>query len=387
MQLQSGQNVPLKSDQLTLSFQTKKIPLDYIVDYSCFALTAKGTVRGDSDFIFFNNLQLGQAVTMSPQSNSFTLNLTTIPEQIEKLAFCLSLQQGDQKGQTASALQQVSCIVDKEPFSFNFDTTGHSEIAIIVAEIYRHGGIWKFRAKGQGFNGGLGPLAENFGVDIGEAESTPQKNDTKPINLSKITLAKSGDKISLEKKRSSLGKILVNLKWQNHAPAKSGFFGNLLKIGAANAIDLDLGCLFEFKNGYKGVVQALGNSFGSLSQEPYIELDSDDRTGNSLAGETLCINGKYWDLIERILIYTFIYEGAPSWNEASAKISIKVPEQPEIIINIDNSSCGESMCAIALLQNVSGTLQIRKDVKYFSRGHSQMDKAYNWGMRWTAGHK
>ena len=114
------------------------------------------------------------------------------------------------------------------------------------------------------------------------------------INLSK------GQKVNIQKSAyvDNLGEIKVNLNW-NTKPAR-GFFSK------SKAIDLDLGCLFELKNGLKGAVQALGNSFGSLNQPPYISLDGDDRTGASTTGETLRINGNKISEIKRILVYTFI---------------------------------------------------------------------------------
>ena len=121
------------------------------------------------------------------------------------------------------------------------------------------------------------------------------------INLQK------GQKISLEKKvPTGLGEILINLNW-NSQPIKQGFLSGLFSGGGG--IDLDLGCLYELKNGRKGTVQALGNSFGSLSASPYIALDGDDRTGANSDGENLRINGNRISEIKRILVYTFIYEG------------------------------------------------------------------------------
>ncbi len=89
------------------------------------------------------------------------------------------------------------------------------------------------------------------------------------INLQK------GQKVSLEKKSSAgLGEILVNLNW-NARPQKKGFLSSL--FASNQGIDLDLGCLFELKDGRKGTVQALGNCFGSLNHPPFIALDGDDR--------------------------------------------------------------------------------------------------------------
>ena len=96
-----------------------------------------------------------------------------------------------------------------------------------------------------------------------------------------ISLEK-GKKVNLRKQEKvGLGEILVNLNW-NNKPAKKGFLGSLFG-GGSKPIDLDLGCLYELKNGRKGTVQALGNAFGSLQQEPYIALDGDDRTQTAIS--------------------------------------------------------------------------------------------------------
>ena len=54
----------------------------------------------------------------------------------------------------------------------------------------------------------------------------------------------------------------------------------------SKGVDLDLGCLYELADGRKGVIQALGNAFGSLNRRPWILLDGDDRTGRSPAART-----------------------------------------------------------------------------------------------------
>ncbi|WP_165476608.1 TerD family protein, partial [Clostridioides difficile] len=40
------------------------------------------------------------------------------------------------------------------------------ETAIVVAEIYKHNGEWKFNALGSGFEGGLAALCGNFGINL-----------------------------------------------------------------------------------------------------------------------------------------------------------------------------------------------------------------------------
>ena len=131
-----------------------------------------------------------------------------------------------------------------------------------------------------------------------------------PVSLSKVTLTKSAPTVSLTKQGSSTGMLRVNLNW-NARPAGSGG-GGLFKRSAPT-LDLDLGCLYEFTDGTKGVVQALGNVFGSFDQLPFIALSGDDRTGDVAAGETLRINGARWNELRRIAIFANIYDGVPNW--------------------------------------------------------------------------
>ena len=199
------------------------------------------------------------------------------------------------------------------------------------------------------------------------------------INLQK------GQKVSLEKKSSAgLGEILVNLNW-NSRPAKQGFLSSLL-VGN-QGIDLDLGCLYELKNGQKGAVQALGNSFGNLNQAPYISLDGDDRTGAAAAGENLRINGNKLSEFKRILVYTFIYEGVANWQQADAIVTIKYPGAEDIIVKMDTFNSSNIMCGLALFENQNDqTFSVEKIVQFY-QGHQALDKAFNWGMSWKAGRK
>jgi len=49
---------------------------------------------------------------------------------------------------------------------YDLSEDASTETAMIFGELYRHNGKWKFKAIGQGFAGGLGPLAQSFGVNI-----------------------------------------------------------------------------------------------------------------------------------------------------------------------------------------------------------------------------
>lgn len=207
------------------------------------------------------------------------------------------------------------------------------------------------------------------------------------VNLNKIELKKKGQAINLTKNTNqSIGEILVNLNWNQQSGAKSGgFFASLLN--KSNNVDLDLGCLYEMKNGDKGCVQALGKSFGSLNQLPYVQLDADDRTGAVTGGENLRINGNKISEIKRILVYAFIYEGVANWSQADAVVTLNYPAGPSIEVKMDEHRNGKIMCAIAMIENVNNeTFKVERLVEYFS-GHQDMDRAYGWGMRWSGARK
>ncbi|MGZ8934972.1 MAG: TerD family protein, partial [Methylobacter sp.] len=393
--LVAGQNCPLPATSLHVLLSHGPNPPGMEVDVSAFLLNTQGKVSGDNDFIFFNQPAcIDQGILLEPEKRRFTLHLDRTRNDIQKIALVMTISDGLARGQNFTLLKNVTVLVKDfltgfEIACFPLITSQSTETALILAELYRHQDKWKFRAVGQGFVGGLQPLAEFYGVTISEGETSPASPPqsappslTGKVNLSKITLEKKGQSISLEKHAGDAGEILINLNW-NAAPVKStGFFGR----PSSSGIDLDLACLWEFNNGSIGAVQALGDHFGSLHHFPYIELDQDDRSGKSVGGETLRINSKYWPEFRRILIYAFIYEGVPNWSHVDAVITIKGKNRPDIEVRLDSHRNDQFMCAIALLENINDQVRITKLIDYFA-GHEPMDRAYGWGLNYVAGSK
>ena len=151
-------------------------------------------------------------------------------------------------------------------------------------------------------------------------------------------------------------------------------------------IDLDLGAFVELQDGYKSVIQALGNAFGNYRDEPYVQLKGDDRTGDVSDGEWLHINGREWKHIREVLIYAFIYEGVPSWDKTDGVVTIHVPDQPPIETRLTEGENRRTLCAIARLVNENGAIKVERINQYF-KGQDEMDRAFGWGFRWSAGSK
>lgn len=416
MEMQPGQNISISKHspapaavEIALNWDPAGTPLT--LDSSAFALNSQGKVRDDGDFVFYNQPALaGGGIQRAGDGRAFTVVFAQIPAAIERIVVALTIDQGQRRGQSFGQLQQVRAEVRDASSkavltTFPLVTKMMAETALIVGEFYLRNGEWKFRAVGQGFVGGLGPLARQYGVDVGDdpdagtsaaapsparpaaaqppAAPTPARPAASPIRLEKITLDKRNPTISLEKKAQGFGEIVVNLNWHQGSGGGKGFFGRLTGGGK---IDLDLGCLFKMRDGRAGAVQALGESFGSLQQPPYIQLMGDDRSGASAQGEFLHINGQHWNELDRVVIFAMIYEGAPNWAETDAVVTLQAPGEPTLEIRLDSHRNDQRMCALALLENLSGNLKVTKLVEYF-RDHRLLDQAYGFGLRWVAGSK
>ena len=215
------------------------------------------------------------------------------------------------------------------------------------------------------------------------------------INLNKITLEKSGDshKINLSKEVESGKEIQINLNWSQGE--KKGFLASI--FGGNSAVDLDLGCFYELKNGAKSVIDGLQFSKGQggprnrqtrqgcFVDAPWIWHTGDDLSGG--AGETIFVNPKGLHNLKRISIYCFIYEGVAKWAETNGVATIKVPNNPEIVVEMGKQSSSKKFCSLAdIVFNDDNTMTVRKTMS-FHNGHDDCDKAYGWGMNWAPGAK
>jgi tellurium resistance protein TerD len=150
------------------------------LDGSAFLLKADGKVRGDSDFIFYNNLKSTDGSVVHTGDNqtgqgdgddeSLNVDLSAIPADIDRVSFGVTIHEAEPRRQNFGMVGKayIRCLNaanGAELARYDLSEDGSTETAMIFGELYRHGGDWKFRAIGQGFKGGLGPLARSFGVN------------------------------------------------------------------------------------------------------------------------------------------------------------------------------------------------------------------------------
>jgi tellurium resistance protein TerD len=164
------------------------------LDASAFVLGANGKTRSDADFIFYQqpgNVFTGvypnckpvvdQCFVYSTGDNTdggaegddeqIKVDLTKVPADVQKISVAVTIHEADTRRQnfgmvTNACIRIVNDADGKELTKFDLGEDFSTETAVIFGELYRNNNEWKFKAIGQGFAGGLGPLARNFGVNV-----------------------------------------------------------------------------------------------------------------------------------------------------------------------------------------------------------------------------
>lgn len=151
------------------------------LDASAFLLKADGKVRSDNDFCFYNNKKvaegaiehLGDNLTGAGDGDDEVINveLSKVPADVERVVFSVTIHEAEARkqnfGQVSHAfIRIVNQDGGTEIARYDLSEDASVETAMIFGEIYRNGADWKFKAVGQGFAGGLGPLASSFGVHV-----------------------------------------------------------------------------------------------------------------------------------------------------------------------------------------------------------------------------
>ncbi|MGL1829792.1 UNVERIFIED_CONTAM: chemical-damaging agent resistance protein C [Acinetobacter sp. HSTU-ASm16] len=152
------------------------------LDASAFLLTATGKVRGDHDFIFYNQLKSQDNSVEHTGDNrsgqgdgddeTLLVDLSKVSPEIEKVAITVTIHdaqaRGQNFGQIANAfIRVVNQDTNVEVVRFDLAEDYSTETAMVFGEVYRHNGEWKFKAVGQGYSGGLAAMCQQYGIQIG----------------------------------------------------------------------------------------------------------------------------------------------------------------------------------------------------------------------------
>ena len=190
IQLKKGQKIDLtkgnpglKHIRLGLGWDTNMFDGgdDFDLDVSLFMVGKSGKVEQDEDFIFYNNLKhpseavehLGDNRTGDGDGDDeeILVDFSKMPDRIEKIAVTVTIYEAKERRQNFgqvnnSYVRLVNSDNEEELLRYDWGEEFSIETAIVVCEIYRHNGEWKFSAVGSGFEGGLEALCRSYGLNV-----------------------------------------------------------------------------------------------------------------------------------------------------------------------------------------------------------------------------
>lgn len=152
------------------------------LDASAFLLNASGKVRGDTDFIFYNQVKAVDGSVEHTGDNrsgagegddeAIKVDLSKVSMDIQKIAFTVTIHDADARkqnfGQVGNAfIRIVNELTGTEIVRYDLAEDYSTETAMVFGELYRHNSEWKFRAVGQGYAGGLKAMCDQYGIMIG----------------------------------------------------------------------------------------------------------------------------------------------------------------------------------------------------------------------------
>ncbi|MFS0780477.1 TerD family protein [Bacillus sp. 1P06AnD] len=151
------------------------------LDASVFLLNANGKVQGAEDFIFYNNtagangsvVHTGDNLTGDGDGDDeqVKISIKDVPFHIERIAFAVTIHEAETRNQnfgmvSNSFIRVVDQDSKQELIRYDLGEDFSIETAVVVGEIYRHNGEWKFSAVGSGYQGGLAALCRDYGLEI-----------------------------------------------------------------------------------------------------------------------------------------------------------------------------------------------------------------------------
>jgi len=154
---------------------------DFDLDASALVVGENGKVLSDGHFVFYNNKQdpsgavvhQGDNLTGEGEGDDEVVKvaLNNVPAEAKKVVFVVTIHEAETRSQnfgmvSNAFIRVVNDAGNAEITRFDLSEDYSTETAMVFAELYRHNDEWKFKAIGQGYAGGLGAVARDFGVNV-----------------------------------------------------------------------------------------------------------------------------------------------------------------------------------------------------------------------------
>ena len=154
---------------------------DFDLDAAAFLLGENGKTPTEKEFVFYGNLEhpsgavkhMGDNLTGDGEGDDeqVSVDFSKVPANIQKIAFTVTIYDADVRhqnfGQVSNAfIRIVDETNNQEIIRYDLGEDFSIETAIVVGELYRNNGEWKFNAIGSGFQGGLAALCGHYGIEV-----------------------------------------------------------------------------------------------------------------------------------------------------------------------------------------------------------------------------
>ena len=328
------------------------------LDTAAFLLRADGRVESDEDFVFYGNLRHKSGAVEHSGDNTtggygdaeqIHIDLKRMPEYIAKIDFTATIYDAQSRRQNFDMVHEAYIRVvdessEQELLRFDLGENFSVETAIVVGEIYRHKGNWKFNATGAGFSGGLAALCNNFGVDVSsDNQNASSASPTAASKMPSEIVMQKWEQIELAKSGETYASIIFEFdaKTSNYCSNPPRFY-----------------CVYDAETSWGDRMTHFmpeDNDLGFFNRAPYIAKDS--------GRDIIRLNGKFADKFNHIVICVDkVYN---DWIEMNGVLRIKCPGNPDLVINLDESN-KEYRCVLAAIDNIGGTFKVEKIVKFYA---------------------
>ncbi len=376
MQLKRGQKVDITKNKTVQMFrfhikwQSKK---EMEVDISAFLLDSGNQCVKDEHFIFYGQPQgVDGSVShhsISHHEEAIDISFQKVPSYIEKIALASTIHEGDEQDLRLRDMEEATLFIkdtqtNEVLYEFPFKGQLDQETAVVIGELYRHNGEWKFNAVGSGFFGGLTALCENFGIQV-DNEATQQEVPVPnssveeppvpvpPAQLQQTDASQTGSSSVLLKKGQSIqvqksSLMTATLEWINKKK------------------ELDFYCFYVLQTGEVGKVNA--RHLGSSSSAPYITLDIDRKT----AGERQVVIHQPSKL-KYVLFASYkpLSSGAYGYKKIKAKVVLDNQMGEQITASLYENNRYSYWAAIARIDFTKTNGLIITQVERYSRPGSE----------------
>ena len=154
---------------------------DFDLDAAAFMLGDNGKCPTEKEFVFYGNLthpsealkHMGDNLTGEGEGDDeqIFVDLSKIPSNVSKVAFTVTIYEAESRGQnfgqvSNSFIRIVDESTGQELIHYDLGEDFSIETAVVVGELYKYNGEWKFNAIGSGFQGGLAALCGHYGIEV-----------------------------------------------------------------------------------------------------------------------------------------------------------------------------------------------------------------------------